>query len=46
MLESCPRICYIEHKEKGKAIETALPQHMIFTYLYNLRCIGKPSLLQ
>lgn len=32
--------------EKGKAIEAALPQHMIFTYLYNLRCIGKPSLLQ
>ena len=31
---------------KGEAIEAALPQHMIFTYLYNLRCTGKPSLLQ
>ena len=31
---------------KGKAIEAALPQHMIFTYLYNLRFTSKPSLLQ
>ena len=41
-----PGYAILNIRKKGKAIEAALPQHMIFTYLYNLRCIGKPSLLQ